>query len=374
MGNRKRPLEGVVTVSAPRIGDVFAGTRVLLTGHTGFKGSWLACWLLDLGAEVTGYALAPDTTPNLFGALGLAGHLDSRIADVRDTDALARVVAAVRPEIVFHLAAQPLVRRSYAEPSYTLDVNVMGTANLLEAVRSCDATRVVLNVTTDKVYANAGTGVPFAEGDPLGGHDVYSASKACSEMVTAAYRASFFGPDGHPAAVASARAGNVVGGGDWAADRIVPDIVRALSAGVPVVVRNPDSVRPWEHVIEPLAGYLAHAAHLREAGAASATALNFGPSTAWQYTVRDVVERAIAAWGGGSWEVPEFGTQPHEASVLKLDTHRAAEVLGWKPVWGFEETIDRTIAWYRRYDEDPASAEALCREDISAYSAVSGVI
>jgi CDP-glucose 4,6-dehydratase len=355
---------------------IYRGTRVLVTGHTGFKGSWLTYWLLNMGAEVTGYALEPETTPALFDTLALGRQMDSRIADIRDLETLSETVTACRPEFVFHLAAQPLVRRSYAEPVYTLAANVMGTANVLEAVRACEDTRVLVNVTTDKVYENPESGTPFLETDRLGGHDPYSASKACSEIVTAAYRDSFFAPEPGRAAVVTARAGNVVGGGDWAEDRIVPDVVRALSDGVAVRVRNPRAVRPWQHVLEPLAGYLTLAAHLdgRE-DAHAIRAVNFGPDTADSYTVREVVERAIACWGSGEWTADEADGQPHEAGVLRLDISKAHEALGWSPVWGFEETIDRTVDWYRRYNDDPSRAAELCLADIEAYAgATSGIV
>lgn len=355
---------------APRLGDLFAGRRVFVTGHTGFKGSWLCHWLLELGAEVAGYALEPDTTPSLFDDLGLGQRMAGTVGDVRDADNLARCLTAHRPEFVFHLAAQPLVRRSYAEPHYTLEVNVMGTANLLEAVRACESARVVVNVTTDKVYANPETGVPFRESDPLGGHDVYSASKAGSEIVTAAYRDSFLTAAG--VAVATARAGNVVGGGDWAADRIVPDIVRALMGGSPVEVRNPDAVRPWQHVLEPIAGYLTLAAHLAHHGASDGTrAVNFGPDPSERHTVGDLVRQAIEVWGEGSWVHAAPAAQPHEAGVLRLDVGAAHDLLGWAPVWAFGETIERTIGWYRRYAEGAASAAELCAADIRAYEVAS---
>jgi CDP-glucose 4,6-dehydratase len=360
-------VEGVVTVPASLFGGIFAGRRVLITGHTGFKGSWLALWLLQLGAEVTGYALEPETTPSLYEALDLSRNVDSRIADIRDRDALNDVVSACRPEIVLHLAAQPLVRRSYAQPAYTLEVNVIGTANLLEAIRTCDETRVLINVTTDKVYANDEAGEPFKESDRLGGRDVYSASKACSEIVTSAYRDSFFEAAERSVRIATARAGNVVGGGDWTADRIVPDVVRALSEGRPVTVRNPGAVRPWQHVLEPLAGYLTLAHHMWAAADNAIDAVNFGPDTGQQRTVAEVVERAIARWGSGSWVAPELGGQPHEAGVLRLDTGLARELLAWSPVWGFDATVDRTISWYRAYGTGSSSAEVLCLVDIAAY-------
>ena len=357
----------MVGVNTPLFGGVFEGRRVLVTGHTGFKGSWLSLWLLRLGAEVTGYALAPDTEPSLYDALDLGSRMDSRIADVRDSECLAATVQRVRPEYIFHLAAQPLVRRSYREPVYTFEVNVMGTVNLLEAVRRWGETCLVVNVTTDKVYANSELGVRFRETDPLGGHDVYSASKACSEIVTASYRDSFLSLARPSVMVATARAGNVVGGGDWAQDRIIPDAVRALSDAEPIVVRNPESVRPWQHVLEPVAGYLMLAEYLSSPEAGSIGAVNFGPNPDERHTVGDVVERAIKAWGSGSWVAPDIAGQPREAGTLELDTQKAHEVLGWSPVWGFGETIARTIEWYRRYSEGSSRAEELCVGDIAAY-------
>ena len=345
-------------------GGAFAGKRVLLTGHTGFKGSWLSRWLLDLGADVTGYALEPDTSPSLFADLGLAAVMDSHIGDIRDAARFDEVFAEVRPELVLHLAAQPLVRRSYTEPRYTLETNVMGTANVLEAVRRSDECRVVLNVTTDKVYANDEAGEAFSEDRPLGGHDPYSASKAASEIVTASYRDSFFSQAG-AAAVATARAGNVIGGGDWAEDRLVPDCARALASGQPLAVRNPASVRPWQHVLEPLSGYLHLAARLlvdREL----AGAFNFGPDPDSARTVGEVAERFVSAWGEGSWHVPESGVQPHEAAQLRLDIGKAGRTLGWHPVWEFDETIQRTAAWYHAYTGG-ADATALVEADFDAY-------
>ena len=348
-----------------RLARAFSGRRVLVTGHTGFKGSWLSLWLLELGADVSGYALEPDTTPSLFADLDLANAVGHHAGDVRDADAVSRVVSRVRPEVVFHLAAQPLVRRGYDQPIYTLQTNVLGTANVLESVRECSATRALVNITTDKVYENPESGHEFVETDPLGGQDPYSASKACSEIVTACYRESFLTGRDAPVAVATARAGNVIGGGDWAADRILPDIARALLAGGPVEVRNPDSIRPWQHVLEPLFGYLMLAARLQEDGRGFASAYNFGPIQE-RRTVRDVVERAIAEWGSGSWNMPP-ATGPHEAKTLRLDVHKAERDLGWTPVWGFEETIARTVRWYSEYGSCSASASQLCATDIEAF-------
>ena len=349
-------------------GGAYAGRRVFITGHTGFKGSWLSYWLTQLGAEVTGYALEPPTVPSLFEALTLIDLVHHVVADVRDADRLAAAVCAARPEVVFHLAAQPLVRESYAEPQLTFDTNVMGTVNLLEAVRACDSVAAVVVITSDKCYRNLEDGRPFVEEDAMGGRDPYSASKGCAELVTAAYAASFFAGDG--AAVATARAGNVIGGGDWAADRIVPDCVRALTECLPIVVRNPDAVRPWQHVVEPLAGYLLLGGSLLADGHASEGAWNFGPAIGeGTLTVRWVVERFIREWGSGSWATPRGGAaQPHEAGYLSLDSAKAASGLGWAPVLDAPEAVRRTAAWYRGHHEDPRQARKLTDDDLRAFS------
>ena len=353
------------SVGAP-FGGLFGGTKVLVTGHTGFKGSWLSRWLLDLGAEVWGLALEPDTSPALFSDLDLSRHMRHRIGDVRDVAAVHRCFSECKPQVVVHLAAQPLVRRSYQEPRYTFETNVLGTVNVLEAVRSTAETRAVVVITTDKVYDNPETGHPFAESEPLGGRDPYSASKAATEIAVASYRASFFS-DESSAAVASARAGNVIGGGDWATDRIVPDCARALAAGQPVAVRNPESTRPWQHVLEPLSGYLHLATRLLVGDGADAEAWNFGPDPDATRSVREVVERFIAAWGEGSWTTTDLGSQPHEAGTLSLDVRKAQQRLAWRPVWGFDAAVDRTAEWYRSYARDPASAAAAVESDLAAY-------
>lgn len=346
---------------------VYDGRRVLVTGHTGFKGSWLVAWLLGLGAEVTGYALEPPTDPSLFDELHLADRITHVVGDVRDLPHLRQALASARPEIVFHLAAQPLVRLSYAEPVATYETNVMGTVNVLEAVRSTDSVRVVVNVTSDKCYENRETGESYCEADPMGGHDPYSSSKGCAELVTAAYRRSFFG-EGSAVRLASARAGNVVGGGDWAADRIVPDCIRALTAGEPVVVRNPDAVRPWQHVLEPLAGYLFLASRMWDDAHDYDSGWNFGPEAEGVVTVREVVESVLAAWGSGSWQTPSASaTQPHEAKLLALDVIKARERLGWRPVWNVDHTLRATAAWYAARHEG-ADVEALTATDIAAYT------
>lgn len=365
-------MEDVVAASPESMAELFdgayAGRRVLVTGHTGFKGSWLCEWLLGLGAEVSGLALEPPTDPSLFDELGLAGQLARhRIVDVRDTDSVRFAVAEARPEIVFHLAAQPLVRLSYEQPVETFETNVMGTVNVLEAVRGCDSVRVVVNVTSDKCYENRETGQAYCETDPMGGWDPYSASKGCAELVTTAYRRSFFG-DASDVRVASARAGNVIGGGDWAADRIVPDCIRALSAGQPIVVRNPDAVRPWQHVLEPLSGYLYLASRLWRDGARFDGPWNFGPDDQGTVRVSEVVDAIVRAWGSGSKGTPPAVGAVHEASLLSLDIAKAKSELGWRPLFPIDRALAATASWYRgrHLGEDPA---VLTRADIDAYVA-----
>jgi CDP-glucose 4,6-dehydratase len=348
--------------------EAFAGQRVFVTGHTGFKGAWLSSWLTRLGADVTGYALDPPTNPSLFDALELGGQLRHLHGDVRDRDRLVAEVKAAAPSVIFHLAAQALVRGAYLSPRDTFETNVMGTVNLLEAVRSCPSVRSVVIVTTDKVYLNTETGGLFRETDALGGTDPYGASKGAAELVTAAYRASYFG-DGPP--IASARAGNVIGGGDWAPDRIIPDAVRALVAGEPIVVRNPDAIRPWQHVLEPLAGYLQLGARMLDEGSGFADAWNFGPTEERSAeAVRWVVDEFIGHWGSGSW-IPYQGTaaQPHEAQRLSLDSGKARALLEWAPVWDSQTAVRRTAAWYREYYRAPDQARKLVDDELTAYVA-----
>jgi CDP-glucose 4,6-dehydratase len=362
-------VEGLVSlgVESALFRGAFAGRRVFVTGHTGFKGSWLAEWLLALGAEVTGYALDAPTDPSLFVEAGLSERMRHVLGDVRDLDNLLAAMAVARPEAVFHLAAQPLVRRSYTEPVYTYETNVMGTVNLFESIRSTPSVRVAVNVTSDKCYENHETERPYREDDPLGGFDPYSSSKGCSELVTSAYRRSFFG-EGSGVRIASARAGNVVGGGDWAEDRIVPDCVRALSAGEPIVVRNPDAVRPWQHVLEPLSGYLWLAARMLADGGGLEGAWNFGPQPSDVVSVRSIADAVVAEWGAGSWQTPETAeAQPHEAGLLLLDISRADRELGWRPVWRTSRAIAAAAAWYRARNADPSSVPALVAADIDAY-------
>jgi CDP-glucose 4,6-dehydratase len=316
---------------------------VFVTGHTGFKGGWLATWLVELGARVVGYALRPDTSPSYFAACGLADRIASHFADVADAAQLEAAVAAARPSVVFHLAAQPLVRRSYTMPARTFATNVLGTVHLLEAVRRVPSVQAVVVVTSDKCYENRERPEGYREDDPLGGHDPYSASKAAAELATAAYRRSFFarGPR-----VATARAGNVIGGGDWAEDRLVPDTMRALARGETVKLRNPAAVRPWQHVLVPLSGYLALAERLAERDG-FAGAWNFGPRDDDAVPVAALVELLLASWDGGRWEAAVEDEPAHEAGLLRLDWTKARERLGWRPLLTLKEAAALTVTWYR---------------------------
>jgi CDP-glucose 4,6-dehydratase len=354
------------------------GKRVLLTGHTGFKGSWLALWLLELGAQVTGLALPPETTPNLFEQLGLANRLDHRPGDIRDPRLLAELVSACQPELVLHLAAQPLVRHSYAQPVATWDTNVMGTIHLLEALRTLQQPCTAVLITTDKVYRNNEWLYGYRENDPLGGHDPYSSSKAAAELAIASWRASFCGAGPHQTPhlrIASARAGNVIGGGDWAADRIVPDAIRSLAAAQPIQVRNPRATRPWQHVLEPLGGYLLLAERLHGGDAAGMVehpltdAFNFGPHLEANRSVQSLVEEALGHWPG-AWEDRSDPTSPHEASLLNLVIDKAHHHLGWSPRWSFATTVERTVGWYRRVHQAESSAFECCLGDLAAYQSI----
>jgi CDP-glucose 4,6-dehydratase len=330
----------------------YRGKRVLVTGHTGFKGAWLCEWLLGLGAQVHGLAL-PALKPSLFFPLELDRRMKHTIVDLRDVHHLNEAVRHVRPEIIFHLAAQALVRASYREPLETFAVNAQGTANLLEAVRTLSVPCAIVAVTTDKCYANDGRARSFVETDPLGGHDPYSASKAAAEIIIASYRDSYFAP-GVEVALASARAGNVIGGGDWAEDRIVPDAMRALAAGRPIPVRNPGFTRPWQHVLEPLGAYLLLGARLDQARRAKSTeeiarvaqAFNFGPEPSANRTVREVVEEILRQWPG-RWTQAAQEVHLREAPLLSLSIAKARDVLGWAPRWDFARTVAETVAWYR---------------------------
>jgi len=345
------------------------GKRVFLTGHTGFKGSWLSLWLHALGAEVTGYALEPPTEPSLFDLARVGELMASVIADIRDREALARSLAGAAPEIVIHMAAQPLVRDSYKIPVETYAVNVLGTVHLLEAVRQCPSVRGVVVVTTDKCYDNKEWVWGYRENEPLGGYDPYSSSKACAELVTAAYRSSYFNSRDqgcHRAAVATARAGNVIGGGDWAADRLVPDCVRALLAGEPVRVRNPAAIRPWQHVLEPLSGYLLLAQQLVERGNAFDSAWNFGPPEDDARPVLWLVEQLCALWGEGARVALDPGEHPHEAHYLKLDCAKARSELGWRPRWDLERALTAIVDWTRAY-HDGTDVREVCLAQLHEY-------
>jgi CDP-glucose 4,6-dehydratase len=338
------------------------GRRVLLTGHTGFKGSWLALQLAELGADVVGFADGIPTEPSLYELAGVAQDLESVTGDVRDRELLRATVAEHRPEVVFHLAAQALVRASYDDPARTFDVNVQGTVNLLEAVRAVDCVRVVVNVTTDKVYAPHVGGAPYTETEPLGGHDPYSTSKAASELVTTSYRLSF--PDG--AALATARAGNVIGGGDWAADRLIPDLMRGALAREPVVVRYPDAVRPWQHVLNANGGYLLLAERLWD-DPSLAGAWNFGPDGDDAIAVSKIAARLSELWGGEIEVHAPIGDQPHEAETLRLDASRARSALGWRPQWDLDHALASIVDWYRTYAAGGSTRDATLAQ-IRAYS------
>jgi CDP-glucose 4,6-dehydratase len=354
-------VEAVVTSSNSAF---WAGKRVLLTGHTGFKGAWLAMWLRRMGAQVTGLALKPDADA-LFSSAAVQADVDSRIGDIRDMNVMRAVVRDARPQVVFHLAAQAIVRQSYTDPLATFDTNTRGTAHVLEALRDCDQVKVVVIVTTDKVYANNGCARAYRETDALGGHDPYSASKAAAELVVASYRDAFLRTRG--VAVSSARAGNVIGGGDWAADRLIPDAARAWARDQCLTVRNPSAVRPWQHVLEPLAGYIAVAENTWRSPAL-AGAYNIGPDANDAATVSDVITLAHAAYGKGRWRIEPQHDAPHEAHHLTLDASHAEATLGLRPRWSLTEAVARTMNWYRRV-ETGADARAVCLSDIDAYEA-----
>lgn len=326
--------------------------KVFVTGHTGFKGSWLSLWLAQLGADACGVALAPVTAPNMFEEAQVGQSMRSEIADIRDLDRMKVLFKEHRPEIVFHAAAQPLVRHSYDDPIGTYTANVIGTANILEAIRSCDSVRAVVIITTDKCYENKEWVWAYRETDRLGGHDPYSNSKACAELVVSAYRNSFFPMAQyaqHGVAIASARAGNVIGGGDWAKDRLIPDIMRAFAAGQTLKVRNPNAVRPWQHVLEPLSGYLKLAEKLYESGGAFAEGWNFGPDYNDARPVEWIVRQLAANWASGvKWEV-DAGPHPHEAQMLKLDWSKAAQALHWSPTLSLPEALRFTVDWYQHW-------------------------
>ena len=322
------------------------GKRVFLTGHTGFKGSWLSLWLVSLGANVKGYALDPPTLPSLFNEAKVDLIIDSQIGDIRDQDALQTSMTAFNPDILIHMAAQPLVRYSYDNPIETYEVNVIGTAKVLEAARSCPDLKAIVNITTDKCYENDDRSEGYMESDPMGGYDPYSSSKGCAELVTSSYRRSFLQEQG--VGLASVRAGNVIGGGDWADDRLIPDILRSFERKEPVVVRNPKATRPWQHVLEPLSGYLILAQKLYKNQEKYAEGWNFGPNDDDAKPVDWILDKMIAKWPNSSWEVDD-NSNPHEAGFLKLDISKAKLQLGWQPVWELSNTLERIIAWHKAW-------------------------
>jgi CDP-glucose 4,6-dehydratase len=351
--------------------DFWKGRNVFITGHTGFKGAWLCLWLTKMGAVVTGYALLPPTVPSLYELCRVDELITSVTADVRDLSSLKIAMTAAQPEVVIHMAAQPLVRDSYQMPVETYAINVMGTVHLLEAVRHCSSVRAVVNVTTDKCYENREWVWGYRENEPMGGYDPYSSSKACSELITAAYRHSFFTPSGPHTltsmpAVATARAGNVIGGGDWGKDRLVPDCIRAFLKGEPVHLRNPHAIRPWQHVMEPLSGYLLLAQRLVQEGARFADAWNFGPDDQDARNVEWVVARLCEKWGSNASFTIDGGVHPHEATYLKLDCSKARNLLNWRPRWNLDTAIDAIIQFTKAY-RNGMNLRKVCLDQIEQY-------
>jgi CDP-glucose 4,6-dehydratase len=357
-------LEGVVETS------FWKDKKVLVTGHTGFKGAWLSLWLVHLGTKVRGISLPPNTSPSLFNQLGLVDHLDHQIGDVRDSVLMNRLIKDWQPDVVFHLAAQPLVRRSYVEPVETWDVNVLGTIHVLEALKGLSHPCAAVFITTDKCYENREWFYGYRENDALGGHDPYSSSKAAAELAIASWRSSFFSQSHVPVGIASVRAGNVIGGGDWAEDRIVPDAMRSLSRGEAIPVRNPSATRPWQHVLEPLGGYLMLAQRLYEDKQKFCTSFNFGPGLGSNRAVRELVECFLQHWPG-SWLDCSNPNAVHEAQLLHLVTDKAFHQLGWQPVWNFERTIKETVLWYKEANQISVNSitqlQALTLRQIKGY-------
>ncbi len=351
------------------VSQAWNGRRVFVTGHTGFKGGWLSIWLAHMGAIVRGYALAPPTDPSLFEVAQLQKVLEDVRGDVRNLERLSQALSEFEPEVVFHLAAQPLVRASYADPLGTYATNVMGTANLLQSLRSAPSVRAVVVVTTDKCYENREWMWSYREHDRLGGYDPYSSSKACAEILTESYRRSFFSSSSGGrtcAAIATARAGNVIGGGDWSADRLLPDLIRGFVSSTPVPIRNPRSIRPWQHVLEPIAGYLVLAQALVAKGTALAAAWNFGPDEDGAWTVARIADEMVRCWGGGaSWKIDD-AAQPHEAQTLKLDATKAKTILGWHPRLDMAQTLRMLVDWYQAWTRG-ADMLAVSQSQIEEY-------
>jgi len=344
--------------------DFWRGKRVFLTGHTGFKGSWLSLWLSSLGVEVKGYALTPPTTPSLFNEAKIYSLIDSQIGDIRDQDVLHESMTTFNPDILIHMAAQPLVRYSYDAPIETYEVNVIGTAKVLEVARSCANLKVIVNITTDKCYENDGRSEGYKESDAMGGHDPYSSSKGCAELVATAYRRSFL--QDKDIGLASVRAGNVIGGGDWADDRLIPDILRSFEKNKPVVIRNPEATRPWQHVLEPLSGYLILAQKLYKNQKNYAEEWNFGPNEKDVKPVDWILNKMITKWPNSSWELDQ-NSNPHEADFLKLDISKAESKLGWNPVWELSQTLEKIIAWHQAW-LNKEDMQAVCLAEIEEYT------
>jgi CDP-glucose 4,6-dehydratase len=364
LGERERTLEEMV--------NLWRGRRVFLTGHTGFKGGWLALWLAKLGAQVRGYALDPATEPNLFTIAGIASVVDDIRGNILDRSPLEASLQEFAPDVVFHLAAQPLVRRSYTDPLETYATNVLGTAHVLEAVRKTSSVRAVVCITTDKCYENREWVWPYRETDPLGGHDPYSSSKACAEIVSAAYRSSFFSvdrPEGHRVALATARAGNVIGGGDWSEDRLIPDLIRGFQTGQPVLIRRPKAIRPWQHVLEPVHGYIMLAERLLAGEAQFASAFNFGPGDEDAWPVGQIADHMVATWGEGARWICDADPGVHEAGILRLDTSKARIELGWQPKLTIESALDWTLNWYRVCQQGNAMKDFTWKQ-VEAYVAL----
>lgn len=350
------------------------GKKVLVTGHTGFKGGWLSLWLQSKGAKVSGFSLQPPTTPSLFEVARVGEGMHSHVGDIRDFEHLRRILGEEKPDVVFHLAAQPLVRYSYANPVETYATNVMGTVHLLEAVRQAGNVRVVVNITSDKCYENREWVWGYRENDPMGGYDPYSSSKGCAELVASAYRNSFFNPQDyakHGLALASVRAGNVIGGGDWAEDRLIPDMLRAIAAGQPVVIRSPHAIRPWQHVLEPLMGYLLLAEKMWENGPEFSEGWNFGPNDDDAKPVEWIVNKMTGQWGdGATWKLDER-EHPHEANYLKLDISKAKLRLGWRPRLRLEDTLQRVVAWHKAH-QSKAEMRQFTINQIEEYAQLPG--
>jgi CDP-glucose 4,6-dehydratase len=360
-------MEGVVVDKS-----FWKNKKVLITGHTGFKGSWLSLWLQDMGALVTGVALDPPTEPSLYQQAGVAKEMDSLRADIRDLDKIKNIFNEVRPEIVFHLAAQPLVRYSYSEPVETYQTNVMGTLNILEAIRGVDSVRAAVMITTDKCYENREWEWGYRENEPMGGHDPYSSSKGCAELLIASYRNSYFSSstyDEHKTAIASVRAGNVIGGGDWAEDRLIPDIIRAVKSNTVVHIRNPNAIRPWQHVLEPLDGYIELAEKLFVSGDEYAEAWNFGPKEEDAKSVQWIVEKMTEQWSEEAGWVVDTGEHPHEANYLKLDCSKSYTRLDWSPKWPLRLALEKIIEWHKEENND-ANMKLATLSQIESYMKV----